>query len=341
MLKICVLVLTSFHLLCIKNAFSNHAQGLKSYCNGEMQSLFLIAMSQIPNFTIFAVIFCAKHTKNTPEFQLHCWSHVCKVNEWCLVDCFCHKFRDATQKWYLIIALWNVFCLWWAFNGALCHFSTTENISVNSNSDAANWSNKSWHNFCCTSSDLRSFLLGIWGILQTTKWQEINTFEWVHFYFLYPRSAHLHETGTGSLIVINLEYFVASRQWPFFFQLPSKDDRYGRNHTYNTKTNVCYFLWESTNIMLSALFADGIVRDYNLHMGGVDLSDMRKYIFLDERRTIWWNKKVFFTLFGRLLLNSFIFYQCNSDLPKFGRQKFMVKVVEGLIGGFKEQCNRP
>ena len=194
---------------------------------------------------------------------------------------------------------------------------------------------------CCTSPDLRSFLLGIWGILQTTKWHEINTFEWVHFYFLYPWSAHLHETGTGSLIVINLEYFVASRQWPFFFQLPSKDDRYGRDHIYNAKTNVCYFLWESTNIVLSALFADSIVRDYNLHMGGVDLSEMRTYIFLDERRTIPWNKKVFFTLFGRLLRNSFIFYQRKGDLPKLGRQKFMVKVVEGLIGGFREQHNRP
>ena len=79
-----------------------------------------------------------------------------------------------------------------------------------------------------------------------------------------------------------------------------------------------------------------LVRDYNLHMGGVDLSDMRTYIFLDERRTIRWNKKVFLTLFGRLLLNSFILYQCNSDLPKLDRQKFMVKVVEGLIRGFRE-----
>ena len=49
-----------------------------------------------------------------------------------------------------------------------------------------------------------------------------------------------------------------------------------------------------------------LLRDYNLHMGGVDLSDMRTYIFLDERRTIRWNKKVLFTLFGGLLLNSFI-----------------------------------
>ena len=33
-----------------------------------------------------------------------------------------------------------------------------------------------------------------------------------------------------------------------------------------------------------------------LNMGGVDLSDMRCYIFLDKSGTIRWNKKVFFTL---------------------------------------------
>ena len=29
-----------------------------------------------------------------------------------------------------------------------------------------------------------------------------------------------------------------------------------------------------------------IVRNYNFHMGSVDLSDMRRYMFLDEHRTI-------------------------------------------------------
>ena len=33
-----------------------------------------------------------------------------------------------------------------------------------------------------------------------------------------------------------------------------------------------------------------IVRNYNLHMCGADLSDMRCYMFLDKRRTIRWNK---------------------------------------------------
>ena len=68
---------------------------------------------------------------------------------------------------------------------------------------------------------------------------------------------------------------------------------------------------------------------------------MRTYIFLDKIRTIRWNKKVFVTLFRRLLLNSFILYQRHGDLPKLDRQKFMVKVVEQLIGGFREQRNRP
>ena len=84
-----------------------------------------------------------------------------------------------------------------------------------------------------------------------------------------------------------------------------------------------------------------LVRDYNLHMGSVELRDMRTYIFLDERRAITWNKKVFFILLERLLLNSFILYQHNGDLPKLDRQKFMVKVVEGLIGGLEQRRPGP
>ena len=55
-------------------------------------------------FTIFCITeLCAKHTHthththNTFEFHLYCWDHFCKVNEWCLVACFHHKFRVYTQ----------------------------------------------------------------------------------------------------------------------------------------------------------------------------------------------------------------------------------------------------
>ena len=35
--------------------------------------------------------------KNTCEFHLYCWDHVCKVNEWCLGDCFHVEFRASSQ----------------------------------------------------------------------------------------------------------------------------------------------------------------------------------------------------------------------------------------------------
>ena len=49
--------------------------------------------------------YCPKLEKNSQEFFLYCWDHVCKVNERCLVDCFHPKFR--VQKWYVIIASRN------------------------------------------------------------------------------------------------------------------------------------------------------------------------------------------------------------------------------------------
>ena len=77
-------------------------------------------------------------------------------------------------------------------------------------------------------------------------------------------------------------------------------------------------------------------------MGGVDLSDMRIYMFLDERRTIRWNKKVFFTLLGRLILKSFILYQQNTNHEKkLNRMNFMIQLVEGLIGDYRQTWIRP
>ena len=71
--------------------------------------------------------------------------------------------------------------------------------------------------FVAPAQKLRPFLLSIEAILQPTRWHEIKTLECVQFYFLYPRFAYLDEIGTSCLIVLNLEYFVVSRQRPFFF----------------------------------------------------------------------------------------------------------------------------
>ena len=39
---------------------------------------------------------CKTQKKNTCEFHLYCWDHICKVNKWCLFDCFHCKFRIST-----------------------------------------------------------------------------------------------------------------------------------------------------------------------------------------------------------------------------------------------------
>ena len=38
-----------------------------------------------------------KTWKNTCEFHLSCWNHVCKLNEWYLIDCFYREFRVSTR----------------------------------------------------------------------------------------------------------------------------------------------------------------------------------------------------------------------------------------------------
>ena len=57
----------------------------------------IIAMPKKSHFTIFAKQSFVQNTKNTREFHLYCWDHVCKVNEWSLVDCFHREFKVSTQ----------------------------------------------------------------------------------------------------------------------------------------------------------------------------------------------------------------------------------------------------
>ena len=69
-------------------------------------------------------------------------------------------------------------------------------------------------------------------------------------------------------------------------------------------------------------------------MGGVDQSDQRLYRFLDERRTVKWNNKVFFFIFGRMVLNAFILYERHIIVPgekKLDRRAFQIQVVEGMV----------
>ena len=77
-----------------------------------MRSTFPLLLCQRNLMLIFAQYKTAKHEK-TREFHLYCWDHVCKVNEWCLVDVFLRKFRVSTEivvRDYCIVKCKNV--LW-------------------------------------------------------------------------------------------------------------------------------------------------------------------------------------------------------------------------------------
>ena len=88
------------------------------------QNAIYFSITAIPNKSLCNTKLCAKHEKNTREFHLYCWDHVCKVNESCLVDCFHSEFRVSTQimvrGYYiakckksacdgLLMALWAIF----------------------------------------------------------------------------------------------------------------------------------------------------------------------------------------------------------------------------------------
>ena len=87
-----------------------------------------------------------------------------------------------------------------------------------------------------------------------------------------------------------------------------------------------------------------VVHDYNVRMIGVDLNDMRTYMFLDERRTLRWNKKVFFTLLGKLLLNFFIIYQQNTQVSEKLKRQFYCESSWGtywwLLSKMKETWSK-
>ena len=64
----------------------------------KMRSIFPLSRCQRNLILLFSryKTLC-KTRKNTREFYLCCWDHVCKVNEWCLVDCFHREFKVPSQ----------------------------------------------------------------------------------------------------------------------------------------------------------------------------------------------------------------------------------------------------
>ncbi|XP_055864561.1 piggyBac transposable element-derived protein 4-like [Biomphalaria glabrata] len=81
-----------------------------------------------------------------------------------------------------------------------------------------------------------------------------------------------------------------------------------------------------------------VIHAYNQAMGGVDLGDEKLYKYMAERRSLKWTNKVFFSLFGRAILNSYIIYHSNtSDRPKLSRYNLIVSALESMTSNFVPQ----
>ena len=58
----------------------------------------IIAVPEKSNFLFLWYKTLCQTQKNTYEFLLYCWNHVCNVNEWFLVCCINCELRVCTQK---------------------------------------------------------------------------------------------------------------------------------------------------------------------------------------------------------------------------------------------------
>ncbi|KAK0069744.1 piggyBac transposable element-derived protein 4 [Biomphalaria pfeifferi] len=97
-------------------------------------------------------------------------------------------------------------------------------------------------------------------------------------------------------------------------------------------------LIDTVNSRKQPVTRPAVIHAYNQAMGGVDLGDEKLYMYIAERRSLKWTNKVFFSQFGRAILNSYIIYHSNtSDRPKLSRYNFIVSALESMTSNFVPQ----
>lgn len=73
-----------------------------------------------------------------------------------------------------------------------------------------------------------------------------------------------------------------------------------------------------------------IVKEYNVAMGGVDLSDKNIYHISCNRSTRRYWKKIFFNILDMTVQNAYIIYSKNTDPPRLDKYNFVVSIIEDL-----------
>ncbi|XP_067945031.1 piggyBac transposable element-derived protein 4-like [Watersipora subatra] len=81
-----------------------------------------------------------------------------------------------------------------------------------------------------------------------------------------------------------------------------------------------------------------VVVDYNSGMGGVDQSDQMTDQYSGEFRTVKLWKKVVLHLIDRTATNAYTCYKANPNIvgKKMDHHRFLIQLVEGLIGDYRE-----
>ncbi|CAK9832660.1 PiggyBac transposable element-derived protein 4 [Anthophora retusa] len=82
-----------------------------------------------------------------------------------------------------------------------------------------------------------------------------------------------------------------------------------------------------------------LVHVYNKYMGGIDVSDMMVYSYLDERRTVKYWKKVVFSIFARMVLNAYILYQHNTKGKVMTRLEFVTSIIQSITTEWMAEKN--
>ncbi|GFN98692.1 PiggyBac transposable element-derived protein 4 [Plakobranchus ocellatus] len=78
--------------------------------------------------------------------------------------------------------------------------------------------------------------------------------------------------------------------------------------------------------------------DYNMYMGGVDISDKKICHYASERSTRRYWKKIFQNLLDISVLNSWIIYTLHTG-KKLDRHRFLIEIVEALCEGHERVPN--
>lgn len=95
---------------------------------------------------------------------------------------------------------------------------------------------------------------------------------------------------------------------------------------------------EKENYKKEKKIVPNVVIAYNSGMGGIDKSDQMTDQYSCELRSRKCWRKIMFHLFDRTMTNAYILYKNNPNLQgtPLTHLKFIISVVEGLIGGYEE-----